>query len=142
MRKRILTSVALVVFASPAVAYAQNDSFVGTWDSKGALFQPYPYGDGPSVLVFDNDGSGYFIKDGYRYSFSWRSAGTNTIGVPVARLDTLGIGPSGIAREVYRAEIIGNEFGSNYRNSQTLWLRPGMVATPLSRGQSWVFVRR
>jgi hypothetical protein len=98
--------------AYPQQATANDSSFVGTWDRSERY--------GPSKLVFYNNGSGYFTEDGYRYSFSWRLAGSDSMGYPVARLDLFGTGPSGIPREVYWAEI-----SSNYPslNSQALSLR-------------------
>jgi len=111
MRKRILASVAFAVLVIPAVAEAQDGSFfVGTWDRSERY--------GPSKLVFYDNGSGYFIEDADRYRFSWRLAGRDSRGYPVARLELLGSGPSGIAREVYWAEI-----GGNYRNWQAIDLR-------------------
>jgi hypothetical protein len=111
MHKRILTSVAFIVFAIPAVAEAQDSSFfVGTWDRSARY--------GPSMIVFYNNGYGYFIEDGDRYSFSWRLAGRDSRGDPFARLELLGSGPSGIAREVYWAEISGN-----YRGWKAIALR-------------------
>jgi hypothetical protein len=103
--KWIVAFLALIVFTIPAVAEARDESFVGTWKIMGFHLQPPGGGDGPSVIYFDNDGTGHFRKGLDSYSFSWRSEGTNSLGDPVARLEVFRSGPSGIAREVYRAEI-------------------------------------